>query len=384
MIKFDASLLHTDTVLVKSCSTSNGGYIQVVDEDATARMKKEIYYTIAVPRWVAFNFIRSNGQTSKFMTARPVKVCYYDKLVIDLEDMQVTDHIVTDNAIVVKKSLKSESFIERAIQRIHNVVGTSNDQWYIDGVYIYRFDNTAEPKPLSADNKFRCLTVNAIDLTHMHLERTRTGEDPMNETFRACVGFYASNGMVAISPPEWSSYYSFTAASIKSAYAEDKATGLPFDILNELYGVNITFALRAAKVISNLFDFDAIEPLNLPELMLELNTVNIPNINVDIKATFDIGLKMSHTMAWLLGLMSKVDNIHDYIEMATVLKTLTGNGIFRKSLVTESAILKSGKDFSDIVVKTLEDAKAIEVTTAMQVAAWRVNNTKVEEIEGFS
>lgn len=383
MIKFDPTLLHTDIMLVKSCSTSNGGYIQVVDEAATARMKKEIYVNIPVPRWVVFTFIRSNGQTSKFMTARPIKVCFYGDLVIDLEDMQVTKTIVNDDSITVSKSLKTFSSIENAIKRIQELTMKDHEQWYIDGVYIYKFDSNSELKSLSADNKFRCITAIAVDLTRMHLEVTRNGEDPMKPIFRACVGFYASNGMVAISPPEWSSFYNFTSAANKNIGDSDRSYDFPFDVLDEMYGVNINFALRAAKVISTLYDFDAIEPLNLPELMLELNTVNIPNIGADIKSTFDIGLKMSHTMAWLLGLMSKIDNIDEYIEMASVLKTLTGNGIFRKSLVTESAILKQGKDFSDIVVKTIEEAKNTELTIDLHSAAWRVNNARTEEIEGF-
>jgi hypothetical protein len=182
---------------------------------------------------------------------------------------------------------------------------------------------------------------------------------------RSCLAFVTSQGAGVISPPIWKNISDVGCTQLKKAVGvndDDDASGdvdvknsYSFDRIDETLSVNLNFALKAGNDIGKVFGYEHVEPLRLPQLMIELCTVNLPNIPVSVKATYDIGLKFTHTISWLLGMINKTQTLSDYIVMRSLLKHLTKKGIFRNNVFDAAHIFKTDQTVSAVPLKKLDD-----------------------------
>ncbi|MGZ8924537.1 MAG: hypothetical protein ACXW2E_01510 [Nitrososphaeraceae archaeon] len=364
---FNPSEISIEIVRLKSVTQALGGSLQIVDEDAPTIGNKEVYKRVTLPLAVARAFIMKHKRVTKYLKPVYTAVVKYGDRIIAMERhpmglMGSLSMTGEDGKEIVWKPFSQINLDNH----IYPYINASNKQWYFDGRYLYSFDsndmntNIQKSEPLNADGSYRRLSVESVDLQEL------SNSSKLDPTHRDCVAFVTETGEFAISPPIWKNILSIGKASkkTKGEFADEEDTSVVitsmdsnilFDRLNTAMGVNLNFALKSGSEIGKLFGYETIEPLKLPQLMIDLHTVNLPNVPKHIKGTYDIGIPFTHAMAWLLGLYKKSDGLESQITIRSLMKYLTKKGIFRSNSFNASQIFKEGIVISDVKLKSLDE-----------------------------
>lgn len=377
MIEFDINKLRVETYKVKALTTALGGSISVLDEEESTS-DKEIYHRIKVPMSVVRAF-QVRHKMMKYIRPCLIAVAFYEDRAIALErhpagcmgerwerQIDKTTGLRDKVEIVTSQWIPT---LEYNINKVIRPLVEANTKWFFDGRYIFSFDKgtpaeaVKKGKFLSKDGKFRCLDVNAVGL-HKLEDKVK-----LDIAARTCLAYVAKNGQYAVSPPIWKNASAVGRAKIKGVQ-EVRSEGerdFSFDKVDGQCAVNISFALKAAKELSNEFGFEAIEPLNLPGLMVRLNTVNLPKVPSEVKDTFDSGMQFTHALAWLLGFARRCHNLDTYASIRSLLKYLTSNGLFLKSAFDPTNIFKAGHDLETIPQLSKKEAFEAKVSLEEQL-----------------
>lgn len=347
MIEFDASKITIEIVSLKSITQALGGSIQVLDESLSG--DKEVFKRIPLPLAVARAFIMRHKKITKYLKPVYTALIKYDDRVIAMErhPMGSMGELVTEGLDGTPKwwTPYSESNLQTYV---YPLLKNKTRKWYFDGRYVYSFDEPTldhtikNASAVTADNKFRKLNTLALDLQEV------SNADKLQPQERTCIAFVSSTGDYSISPPIWKDVT--TVGGIK-----EDVLSTQFDKLNESMSVNLNFALKAGKEIGKMFGYNCVEPLQLPRLMIELHTVNLPNIPKEVKATYDIGISFTHTFAWLLGLLHKADTLDTFITMRSLMKYLTQKGLYHNSAYVPTNIFVEDRQISDVPVLNLDE-----------------------------
>ena len=242
---------------------------------------------------------------------------------------------------------------------IRPLIEAKKNEWFFDGRYIFTFETETEQAVrkgefLSKDGKFRCVDVDTVGLHNLH------DRDKLDAADRTCLAYVAANGTYAISPPIWKNARQVGEAKVKGSHkersGENVTRDLNFDKVDQYCAVNLSFALKAAAQLSKEFGHEAIEPLNLPHLMIKLNTVNLPKVPSEVKDTFDSGMKFTHALAWMLGFARRCECLDTYATIRSLMKYLTSNGLFFKQAFDPSNIFKKGKDLDSVPLLSKKEA----------------------------
>jgi len=364
MIKFEVDKLDVEIVHLKSCTTALGGSVRVIDDEQTKILGKEVYMKIKVPMAIIRAF-QVRHKTSNYLKPVVTAIVYYDGYPVALERHPLgTLGEKTFEGLVGEREWTPDSL--NNIVRFIEPLCMNNDDWYFDGKYIYHFAHPVEQSIqsgefLTKNGMFRAVEVSAIQLSNLD-DRTK-----LEPSERTCLAFVSSTGQHAITPPIWKSLSGVGTSALGRTDADDEPS-FQFDAIDEYLSVNLAFALKAGKQIGELFGHEAIEPLQFPELMIQLQTVNLPSIAKSVKQTYDVGMKFSHAMAWLIGMSNRTNTLDSYMVLRSLLKYLTTKGIFRKNMFTPSAVFKLGHD--------LESIQLMDTTEALEAA----NNLSVDEL----
>ena len=379
MITFDINKLRVETYKVKALTTALGGSISVLDEEASTD-QKEVYHRIKVPMSVIRAF-QVRHKTMKYIRPVLVAVAFYENRAIAVERHPAgcmgERWEWTDAAERVTKQWIPA--IRHNIEKKINPVLEKGGKWYFDGRYIFTFDNMTAKEAvlkgerLSKDGRFRCVEVDAIGLHKLD------DGSKIDVTNRTCLAYVAKNGQYAISPPIWKDARAVGQAKVKGVNSSrgEGERDFQFDSVDGYCAVNISFALKAAKELSKEFGFEAIEPLDLPGLMVRLNTVNLPKVPSEVKDTFDSGMKFTHALAWLLGFARRCNDLDTYASIRSMLKYLTANGLFLKSAFDPANIFKAGHDLNSIPVLSKDEALKAEMKLEERLKLIRAANTRI-------
>ncbi len=372
MIKFDIDKLRVETYYVKSLTTALGGAIRVVDEEVSTE-GHEVYHRIPVPLAVVRRF-KTTYKTLKFLSPCLVAVTYYENRAIALErhPLGCRGERETQGLREMKRWIpKSEQNIDDIIRPLVRPIKDEPEiyNWYFDGRYIFTFERPNKKKGegrwlsadsavmkaefLSTDGRFRCVDVQAVGLHKIDEQENLEMAD------RSCLAYVASNGAYSISPPIWKNARQVGEAKIKGSHKERDGTAtreLNFDKVDKFCAVNISFALKAAAKLSKEFGFEAVEPLNLPQLMIRLNTVNLPKVPPEVKDTFDSGMKFTHALAWLLGFARRCETLETYATIRSLIKYLTSNGLYFKQAFNPKNIFEKGMNIDSIPAISKKEA----------------------------
>lgn len=359
MVIFDVSALRVEKVFMKSCTTAQGGSMLVLDEAESERTGKEILHRIPVPMAV-IRQLQQRHKMSRYLKPVPTALVYYGDLVVAVERHPLgTQGEMTYEGLdgTTEWHTDSESNIMRVLEPL---VMHSDREWFIDGKFIYTFPvdvltSVEEGEYLSADGKFRAAEVTSLKLADL------PNREKLHPVDRTCLAYVTEDGQFALTPPIWKDVAGVGKTVVskvnKETNKEEKEERrYQFDMVDEYLSVNLNFALKAGKEIGELFDYEAIEPLQLPELMVTLSTVNLPNVANAVKSTFDCGMKFTHAISWLIGMSTRIDSLDSYIVVRSLLKYLTTKGIFRKSLFNQESVFKKGMNSTDVPTRTSEEA----------------------------
>jgi hypothetical protein len=369
MIKFDQDKISFEFVLLKSITQALGGSISVIDEEKTEG-KKEVTKRYTVPLSVARAFIMKHKKVTKYLKPVLTAIVRYEDRIISMER-----HAMGSMGELVHEGFDGEPvmwepYSEMNLNKlIYPLLMNSKRDWFFDGRYIFSFDqqdldklvNTAPA--MTKDNRFRKLQTVAIDFQEL------SNADKLQPTERSCLAFITDAGEYTISPPIWKDLGSVGGASKNNKNDDAAAPISSFDDTDEFMHVNLNFALSAGKQIGAMFGYEYVEPLQLPRLMVELHTVNLPNIPKQVKATYNIGMQFTHALAWLLGMSRKADTLDTYVMMRSLLKYLTTKGIFRNNVFSSDCIFLDDQNISNVKLQNLDTLMNDEDYTSMSIRA---------------
>ncbi len=376
VIRFNPSQVTFEMVKLKAASTALGGSITVIDSDTPD--EHGVYATKRIPvrLAVARHFIKQCKKVTKYLNPIPACVVRYRDSIIAIErhPLGTLGEFESEGVFDAKKVWVPDS--KRNMDSY--VTGKTNTTrpWYFDGRYAYQFshekivDAVKKGKPLTRNGHFRHVIVNTIDLQCLESDHR------VQVTERSCVAYLADSGEYAVSPPVWKNALSIATRQngryndndeemdIDDAYdviTEQAEDHFRYDLIDERCNVNLNFVLKAGHVIGQLKGYDAVECLNLPRLMIELSTVNLPNIPNHIKSTYDTGMTFTQSFAWLLGMLRDNKQLETLITIKAMLKYLTTRALFEKDLYKQQSLFKPGFDVNDIPVVDVFNKKDDDV-----------------------
>lgn len=366
MIRFDASKLETKLMYVKMISGALGGTLTVLDPKRSKKAKKEVFTKIKIAHSLTRHWHKKYRGAMKYIKPVLTAVTYYGDHIVCLERHPL-GNLGKEKTEGLFGEVAWTPDTEMNISKVIKPLAMTGD-WFIDGTYMYNVTDAdmRTAKKLSGDGKFREVRVQAIKLSMI--------ADSPNVESRVCLAFYPTNGEMCLTPPIWKTLHNvgqrqLTAKGHTSRDEEveedetvtyvgtDEADSEQFDDIDNHLCVNLGFALKAGRELSQVFGYDAIEPLGLDDMMIQLRTVNLPTIANEVKQTFDTGLKFTIAIAWLIGMVRKTQTLDSYITLRSLLKYLTTKGVYRKGAFSEKAIFKDGSVLTDIKLMTMAEAK---------------------------
>ena len=353
MFPFKLASLTTEYRKLKSVTTALGGSITLVDEEKSTPEVEE-YIRIPIPFAVARKFVQITRMT-KYL--KPVTICIlrYDDHIINIE-RDLATNIRDSNPEVDRWTANIDIYVNQ-----HLAAKLEDHNWFFDGRYVFRIDQQIMHELqhggdvvtyLNKANTFRFAQVQCVDLYSSNTPVMACG---ILHDIRDVLAF-SSGECFAVTPPIWSNVTAIGSAASQDVIATehedfiDSTAGVTagesriptlFDQVDEHYALNLNFTLNSAKAISTVFGYDSIEPLQLPEVMLQLVTVNIPSLPKHVKSTFDIGLLPSYGIVWLMGLLSRTTTLDDYIKIRACIKYLTTKGMFRRESTKKNKMFAS-------------------------------------------
>lgn len=355
MIPFDISKVTVDHVWIKGVTTGSGGRITVVDEDKSTEME-EVYKTIPSSWSIVRRFAKIN-EASRFFNPVLGAAAFYDGRMIALEmnplgskaddEMEWSDGVIT----------KWKSQIEKNVDLLSKE--TAIGEWFVDGFSVYKFADGQE-ELLSSDGRFQSVPVEAYKLITMDSRVFALTESRVALKY-STKGNIMNPSVSAISPPIWKSLTTVGSSEMKKSTDDTgvnhkTVSNYQFDRVDNLLAVNVDFALKAARDLSEVFGYESIEPLNLDYLMTSLGTVNLPTVDKSVRQTMDIGIKFTHAMSWLIGLIHRTDSLDAYIAVRNTMKYLTGIGIYRKKAFQPTSVYKNGSSIKDVPLMSIDEA----------------------------
>lgn len=322
MIKYDHSKLTIEYSMVKSITTALGGSMRV-------RVEENEYERVEIPFAVARRF-KARHKTTKYITDVYCAVVKYDGRVVAVERAR-------DN------NQSKDDF--QCVSRIHSVVGplVAENDFLTDGTMIYRYKQDSEPTTLSANfETVECVGIMFADLTN---------DGHVDVTDRTAVRFQCG-GKTVTTPPIWKNILDVGQTKLLNDSELNH-----FDHLNDSVAVNLSFVLYAGQTVTEHYTMEEIECLRLPELMVALNTVNLPSVSPSIKAVYDTKMGFTNTMSWLMGLLDRAVTFEQFEACSALMKYLTSKGIFRKNIIDVNSIFRTGErvDIPLIGIDTLRE-----------------------------
>lgn len=361
MLKFDSSNLSLEIVMLKSATTAGGGSITVIDTE-NSTPAKEVLRRIPVPMGVVRRFLVVTHKFTKYIKAVPVGVIRYKDLVILMERHPLAALANVD----ADQASEGKSWVPSSWLRLHAKVLPSINSctfdWYFDGRYVYRMQSSdlgvalRTSTFLSSDGLFRRVVVQCYDLQMLD------HEDSVEMSERTCLAYITPGGQAALTPPIWKDIAAIgkarDAAESDDDDGEEDEDGTSssgaqridtfFDTIDDLLAVNVNFVLKAGTMIGQTFGYEYAEPLQLPRLMIELHTVNLPNLPQEIKTSYDVSIKFTHAMAWLLGLARRVDTLETAVMMRSLMKYLSNKGSFVRNAYFTQNVFVDGASVNDV------------------------------------
>lgn len=386
MLKFDLSKLTVQIVQLKTVTTALGGSITFVDETRSTP-KKEVYGRMSVPANVARSFFMRTKKVSRYLKPVYTAVLKYDDHVVDLERHPLAALGALEEEGLDGQLRRWTPQIERNIQAAVETRARGDREWYFDGRYMYSFKTDVDQairagEFLSVDGRFRKVLVDTVDLSLMHrsdLSGVDGNESATAE--RSTLAYVSGRGITAVSPPIWKNLSDVGKTKLDKPEADDaleddedddlvaedavKPIVYNFDEIDRTMSVNLNFALKAGELIGKTFGYEHVEPLQLPRLMIELHTVNLPNVPKQVKQTYAVGIQFTHALAWLLGMSRRANTLETHLMMRSLMKYLTRRGIFRNNTFDAEHVLKAGKSIGDVKAIPLADLLTMETEVSL-------------------
>jgi len=351
LIKFDPKQVRFQNVKIKRVTTALGGSMSILDEAHFEKTGKEIFHKVDIPMSLARMF-KAKYKMTQFMVPHEGVIMFYQDMVVSIEKATTNERFVKSFEGDMRKWTSN---CETNFGFAYSDYFENNPvDWYFDGLYAYNFHGedlkglVKRSKWLDAHGTFRAIPVQSLHFTHLHFK-------PVEEKKRMCVAAVINDDVFSISAPIW---VSLGEKAMRTADEDDDEGGKTslissFKGIDGHVAINLNFALRAAKELADQFGYDAIQPLQLPKMMIQLKTVNVPRLPKQVKSTTDIGLKFTHGLSWLLGLQYNSTDQKQLLVIRQLIKYLMTKGYYWKEKTKKTRIL-TDENIKEIPLVSLE------------------------------
>lgn len=346
-VLFNPEMLQFATAQVKSVTTALGGAIRVVIDPENSKGERMV-----MPFHLARNYMKEQ-KGGDYLVPRHSEILLYDRHPIGFEGFPYKAYMSATREELDIAIEQWSSRIRRILQNkiIDYIKKDTIHSWYIDGYVLYGLVDESlwinGSEPLTKDGTFRRLRVPVINLTDLSrgMENVHYVENFISE--RDCLLLNAPDGNVYITPPIWTNLGQVGSRKLDGETSEKVDNSL-FDYIDQQLHVNINFALDTAMKITTLFGHEKAEPLQLPELMMEYQTLNLLRLPKEVKQTAPCGIQFTHVMAWLMGLFKDPSCLHTMLEYRSILKQLTTKGLQTGDVMDDSMIYNEGYDSESV------------------------------------
>lgn len=281
--------------------------VTFVDEDGNERK-------VPVPSSIARRLSQKVNKVSRFTVDFPCCVATLDGRVVSVD---VPTAVEFANW---KETKEWTSPIEKNIEVVKKLKG---DEWMFDGQYAYRYDlelveihgSNFGFQPVKAYNLYKMdvgQTLDEISLSCLAYKKSDTEWQLTCPVTRASGGFLQLTGDVD----------TFNAGD----QFVDNAVASSLALMDNTHIVNIKFVNYAAKRITDCFGYKAVEPLGLPLLMIEHQTMSIVDLPQSVQQTSPAPFKFTQGVAWLIGLFGRVQTLDQLMTMKATVKMLLTKG----------------------------------------------------------
>lgn len=264
---------------------------------------------IHLPSSIAYRLRKLTGDISTFAVSHPMCFAWIGDRIVSV-DCPTPD--------VLEQARKGEwcSVIETNIRNFK-----VDSDAYFDGQYIY----TLVSDPEVIEHNYGVLKVDyCYDM--FHCNDMLWACKP-----RACFAYQAYPDQWVVTSPVTTAAGKMVQLFQDDVINSNTAVYTAITAVDKYRFVNLRFVNYAAWRLSNVFDFETIEPLGLPMLMIEHGTFNLGDITQAVQVVCPAPLSFSQALAWLIGLYSRVESIEQFISLKETIKMLMTKGCTRST-----------------------------------------------------
>lgn len=313
LFKFDLSKLKVEYCFVTSVTEALGGSCNIVDDIEVYKLTGKYTSTRRPLPFAVARAYKKRTRQGRFVVPRLVAITSYEGVSVCIESASYgVEGFTSDSEYMIKV-------------RLPQIL--KNEQWYTDGSTIYRLPDNVEDvsqhTKMVESGQLYAISVSALEFKTLFDpkigELTRT---------KSILAFKTKKGDVILTPPVWN--------NVMDMRKSDETNACKFEAIDQAYMVNLDFVLTCADVIGQTWGYDKIGYLQLERYMLDLVTVNLPNVPKEVRITYDTKLSFLHSFIWLMGFIPKCENLEQFSLLRGVFKHLCKNGLFNKSVAKTS------------------------------------------------
>lgn len=345
MFKFDKSKFSIEYVGLKSLSKAT------IDPTITFIDSKGIQHKLSIPTSVARIARNRLHGVSRFTTAYPACVMMVDGKVTSLDVAVAKDY---------KMFIEFGEWIS-VLETREEVVRAFTDDMLWDGQYVY---SEVGEVAQTGDTNFGTQELRAFNMYKL-------GE-PDCPTFRQLAALCFMNPLtkkwVKTGPvTRHSSNMLQITGDVDTIDRHDTFmdADCPIEEMDRKVFVNMRFVNYSARVLARQFGYDTIEPLGLPLLMIEHRTFNLGSLEIPVQVTSPAPMSFSNALAWVVGLIMRVNTIDDLITVKQTMKMLLTKG--NTSHKTREMVMNDGAPPADINTKEVIEALRSKMESAALV-----------------
>lgn len=315
---FDRNSFRIENVGLKALSKAT------IDPRITFVNEKGETVRMSIPTSIARLVRNQLHGVTKFSTPYPAALAFVDGRIVSM-------------AVALGKDLKMfEEFgewisvLERREVMVNQLMG--ND-WLWDGQYAYKF--VGEVIPLG-ESGFGSIATRAFNMFKLGEDKT----DPIEPLAALCYKHPTTGEWVKTSPiTRHSGGFIQITGDVGAFNAGDQFVDSEkeFAKIDTSLFVNLRFVNYGARVLSQRFGYEAIEPLGLPLLMIEHRTFNVGGLALPVQMSSPAPLKFTRAMAWMIGLFLQVKDLDDMIAVKQTFKMLLTKGNTNQRMMGEDA-----------------------------------------------
>lgn len=229
-----------------------------------------------------------------------------------------------DGEIVAMEVVPADQMVEQDnwVSVIERNVAMFDGTGYWDGQYVYTFDETDIP----TTDGFSVIPPTLLWNLH-HLSKTEFGCVLDRVLIQYRVG-----DVYSITPPIVRGRDGRIQLDLDTVGEGDTGGTIvnEFADLDRIRFINLSFAVRASGVLSRAYGYAAVEPLSLPNLMVEHGTFNLGGIPRVTQLNSPIRMRFTEGLAWLIGTLRQAETLDQMKMSKSALKHLFGKGCTRQ------------------------------------------------------